>query len=268
MEQEMNKKEEYEQELAKEEANEQEEHKQEVNERKQYFAEMTTKQKLAYIFQYYTWHMIGIVVAVVVLIVIGKTVYHASQPTVLNLAFINNNGEVAMQDYVRESYREYYGLNDKNHINIYCNFNKSSNGETMYEEGASLDDESSLYMQSPADEAMGYAMTVTVLDAMICDEKALELYASAEETAAIENVIPEELYKKIEDKVVIKSDPNKVKLGGEPYGVAIDVSDTEFIKNCNLTYEKAYLVIPSTRKMNEENVVNFINFMFELSESE
>lgn len=262
MEQETNKKEEYEQELLKEEVSEQELQEQEANAPKQFLSEMTTKQKLAYIFQYYTWHMIGIVVAVVVLIVIGKTIYHASQPTVLNLAFINNNGEVAMQDYVRESYREYYGLDDKNHINIYCNFNKSSNGENMYEEGASLDDEMSLYMQSPADESMSYTMTVTVLDAMICDEKAVELYASAEETAAIENVIPEELYKKIEDRVVIKSDPNKSKLDGEPYGVAIDVSDTEFIKNCNLTYDKAYLVVPSTRTMNEENVVNFINFIF------
>lgn len=238
------------------------------NQQKQFFAEMDKKQKIEYIFTYYKWHMIGVIVLVFAVIAIGKTVYHASLPTVLNLAFINNNGDGVNQEYVVDAYREYYDLGTRNHINLYCDFNKNANGDVAIDENASLEEEMAYYAQSPADEAMAYAITATVLDAMICDEEAMELYVSAEETTAIDNVLPEDIYKQIEDKVVIKSDPNKVKFDGEPYSVAIDVSDTEFIKNCNLSYDKAYLVIPSTRKMNDENTVNFINFIFDLQARE
>lgn len=231
-------------------------------EKKALLAEMTTKQKVEYILQYYIWHIIGFVALVIGLIVIVKTVYTSTMPTVLSIGFVNNNSTASLQDYVKDSYREYYDLDTKNHINVHLDLDKSNDGETALADDASLEEELAYQMQSPAEQAMAYATTVTVLDAMICDEEALELYMSAEETTAIDSVLPDELYKKVEDKIVIGADPNKVKFGGEPYSVAIDVSDTEFIKNCNLSYDKAYLVIPATRKMNDENTVNFVKFIF------
>ena len=235
---------------------------QDNNKSKELLAEMTTKQKVEHFFRYYTWHIIGFIALVIGLIVIGKTIYSSSMPTVLSIGFVNNSSTASLQDYVKDSYRKYYDLDTKNHINVHLDLNKSNNGESPLADDASLEDEMAYHMQSPAEQAMAYATTVTVLDAIICDKEALELYMSAKETTAIDSVLPEDIYKRIEDKVVIGSDPNKVKFGGEPYSVAIDVSDTEFIKKCNLSYDKAYLVIPSTRKMNDENTVNFVKFIF------
>lgn len=219
---------------------------------KQLFAEMNGKQKIKYIFQYYKWHIIIAVILVVSIWEIGKGAYQSTFPNLLDLAFINHDGKATMYDYTVDAYREYYNLDTKNHINVYCNLYKT------------LDDEDVMTTTSPMNEAMAYSTLLSTLDVMIGDEKALEIYISNTDTVAVDSVLPEDLYKKVEDKAVIKADPYKNKCEGEPYVVALDVSDTEFIKNCDLSYDKAYLLIPCSVPANDEAVVRFVNFIFDL----
>lgn len=223
-----------------------------LDKKKQLFAEMNGKEKIKYIFQYYKWHIIIAVILVASIWEIGKGVYRSTFPNLLDLAFVNHDGKATMYDYTVDAYREYYNLDTKNHINVYCNIYKT------------LEDEEVMTTTSPMNEAMAYSTLLSTIDVMICDEKALEIYVSNTDTAAVDSVLPEDIYNKVEDKAVIEADPYKVKFEGEPYVVALDVSDTEFIKNCDLSYDKAYLLIPSAVPANDESVVRFVNFVFDL----
>ena len=92
----------------------------------------------------------------------------------------------------------------------------------------------------------------------------MQLFVSTDDTTAIDLSMEKELYHQIEDYVITMSDPKGIKNDGNPYTVALDISDTAFAKECNLSYSEVYLLIPSTKYTDNENTLNFIKFVFGL----
>lgn len=223
------------------------------NIRQQRMSSMDQKEKISYVINYYKWHFIIGLFAIVCLAYTGRVIYRMTWPTVLELAIVNNKDETKYKEYIPNAYREYYELNYKNYIEIYGDLFVSENEDTT---------EVGLTMSNY--QTLGYYNMYDMLDVIICDKEALKLLVSTDDTTAIDLSMDEELYKQIEEHVIIMSDPKGVKNDGKPYAVALDITDTEFAKKCHLSYHDVYLLIPSTKYEDNENTINFIKFVFGL----
>ena len=166
-------------------------------------ATMTRKERILYIIQYYKWHFIIGLFAIICLAYTGKIIYRASQPTLLYLAIINNTDNTTINEYLPEAYRKYYNLDDKNHIEIRSDLYVSSTEDTT-QVGTEMTDY----------QTIGYYNMYGKLDVIICDKEALQLYASSDDTTAIDLSMDTELYNQIKDNVITMSDPEGIKNDG------------------------------------------------------
>ena len=51
-----------------------------------------------------------------------------------------------------------------------------------------------------------------------------------------------------------------------PYAAAIDISQTDFVKQCQLSYDDVYLMIPNNRYMENDATLRLIRMIFDLPE--
>lgn len=214
---------------------------------------MKTKDKILYTIRYYKWYFVSLAVIVICLCWVGRAIYRSTFPTLLNVAVLNEAFNDTVQDYIPEAFREYYQLDNKNYIKVYTDLFVSSTEDTT-EVGTTMTDY----------QKLGFYNMSDMLDAIIGDEEALTLYASSDDTTAIDLSMDADLYSKIEDRVITMSDPSGVKNNGKPYTAAIDISGTDFVKNCNISYDKVYLMIPSTKYTDNQGTIDLIKLIFGL----
>lgn len=220
---------------------------------KKRIATMDTKEKITYTIGCYKWYLLGVLF---LLICIGwgvRTAYRTTLPTVLSVAILNDPYNETVSDYIPDAFREYYQLDNKNFFNIYTSLFVSSTEDTT-EVGTIMTDY----------QKIGYYNMYDMLDAIIGDEEALTLYATSDDTTAIDLSMDDELYEQIKDHVITMSDPTGIKNDGKPYAAAIDISDTEFVKECNISYDKVYLMIPSTKYTDNQGTIDLIKLIFSL----
>lgn len=215
-------------------------------------ADMEKKEKITYTIHYYKWYFLGLLLLLVCLTWTGKTIYRASLPKVLRVAIINDHNDTAT-DYIPQSFRSYYGLNDKNSITVYSDFDIQSIKEST-EMGYTMNDY----------QTIGYYNMHNMIDVIIGNGTALRVYSSSDDTTAIDLSMDADLYEQIEEYVVFRSDPMGIKNDGQPYAAAIDISGTEFARGCGLGYRDVYLMIPSTKYKDNENTINLIKLIFGL----
>ncbi|MBE5941117.1 MAG: hypothetical protein E7264_01120 [Lachnospiraceae bacterium] len=214
-------------------------------------ADMDKKEKLSYLINYYKWFLIVGLLVIISAAYAGRVIYRASWPTYLELAIVNNKNDFNFQAYVADSYRTYYSLDEKNFIEIYNNLSVSEQEDTT---------EVGLTMSNY--QTIGYYNMYDMLDVIICDKEALNLFVSTDDTTAIDLSMDTALYDQIKEHVITMSDPNGIKNDGKPYTVALDISDTQFVKDANFSYDEVYLLIPSTKYTDNENTIQFIKFIF------
>lgn len=214
---------------------------------------MGRKEKIFYTIRYYKWYFVSLAAIIICLCWTGRAIYRSTFPTLLNVAVLNDAFNDTVKDYIPEAFREYYQLDDKNFIKVYTDLFVSSTEDTT-EVGTTMTDY----------QKLGFYNMSDMLDAIIGDEEALTLYATSDDTTAIDLSMDEELYSKIEDRVITMSDPGGVKNDGKPYAAAIDISGTDFVKNCNISYDKVYLMIPSTKYKDNQGTIDLIKLIFGL----
>ena len=216
-------------------------------------ASMEKKEKFLYTLQYYKWYFLGALVLLVCLCWVGKTVYTATLPVKLRVAILNDTENTKAKDYISKSFREYYHLGKRNRFTVYTDLEVSPI-ENVNEVGLTMNDY----------QTIGYYNTTNMIDVIIGNRNALRVYASSDDTTAIDLSMDEELYSQIEEHVVTMTDSKKVKNEGKPYAAAIDISDTEFARGCGLSYEQVYLMIPSSKFQDNERTLNLIKMIFGL----
>lgn len=59
-------------------------------------------------------------------------------------------------------------------------------------------------------------------------------------------------------------DKNGIKNDGKEYPGALDITDTEFVKNAGIEYSPVYLLIPSMRGIDNDTTLNFIKMVYGL----
>lgn len=220
---------------------------------KKRIADMDTKEKISYTFLYYKWHFLSFILLLVIAGWGIRTAYRTTLPTVLSVAILNDPYNRTAAGYIPDAFREYHQLDKKNFFKVYTDLFVSST-EDKEQLGTTMTDY----------QKIGYYNMYDMLDAIIGDEEALTLYATSDDTTGIDLSMDEALYEKIKDRVITMSDPTGIKNDGKPYAAAIDISDTEFVKNCGISYDKVYLMIPSTKYTDNQGTIDLIKLIFSL----
>lgn len=216
--------------------------------------DMSAGKKLKYIFSFYWFEMVIALVLILICVVAGKLIYRATLPDLLHIAIINQKyNDESVNDYIAESYRNYIGADDKNVVTVYKNMSVSANEDPEYVNIVMSD-----Y------QTLGQYNFNYMLDVMICDADALQVYAWSDDTTMIHIAMDEDLYNKVKEHEVMLKDKNGIKNDGKEYPGALDITDTEFVKNAGIEYSPVYLLIPSMRGIDNDTTLNFIKMVYGL----
>lgn len=230
-------------------------HKREVLKKR--LATMDKKEGRKYIIYYYKWQFVAALVLLFLVSVTGRAIFKAVTPTPLKLVVVNFGSCEELTEYIPEHYREFYQLGKLNDFRIETNFRVSAQ-EQPYEYGQAMTDYQRISFYCDPD-----VLSPDVLDVIIGDDTALKLFEKTGDVTAVNYVLSDALYEKITDDMVIVSDTTGEKNEGQSYAIAIDITDTQFVKDCNLnTSRGVYLLIPRCKKKNDKHVENFVNFIY------
>lgn len=214
---------------------------------------MDPKERRRYILHYYKWHFTGAVFLILFLCLIGHTIYQANLPTELIVAITNDGPNAVAENYIPDTFRSYYHLDSKNIIQVFTDLTIDNSDDVAIRQSTLTD-----Y------EKMIVYITSDKLDAIIGNEQTLNYYKSTGDIAVIDACIDKELYSQIEKYIITASSDDAYMNEGKPYAAAIDITGTEFADNCNLSYDKVYLMIPNNRYTNNAATIRLIRLIFGL----
>ncbi len=216
-------------------------------------ASMDTKERRKYILYYYKWHFAGGIFLILFLYLLGHTIYKANLPNELIVAITNDGPNAVAESYIPDTFRNYYNLDSKNIIQVFTDLTIDNSDNVAIRQSTLTD-----Y------EKMIVYITSDKLDAIIGNEQTLNYYKSTGDIAVIDACIDKELYSQIEKYIVTASPDDTYMNEGKPYSAAIDISGTEFADNCNLSYDKVYLMIPNNRYTDNTATIRLIRMIFGL----
>lgn len=214
---------------------------------------MDAREKRSYIVHYYKWHFIAGIFCVFLLYWLGNIIYTASLPTELIVAITNDGTNAVAEEYIPDAFRDYYNLDHKNTIQIFTNLTIDNADDVAIRQNTLTDYE----------KIIAY-ITSDKLDAIIGNQMTLDYYRSTGDIALIDTCLDDKLYGQIKEHIIMATDNSSYINDGKPYAAAIDISETEFVKNCNLSYDDVYLMIPNNRYTDNEATVRFIKLIFGL----
>lgn len=214
---------------------------------------MDAKERQKYILYYYKWHFIGGIFCIFLLYFLGHTIYTANLPNELIIAITNDGTNAVAEKYIPNVFRDYYNLDHKNIIQVFTDLTIDNSDDVAIRQSTLTD-----Y------EKMIVYITSDKLDAIIGNRQTLEYYKSTGDIAVIDACIDSELYDKIKSRIVTAVSDDSYMNEGKPYSAAIDISDTEFAKSCNLSYDEVYLMIPNNRYTNNAATIRLIKLIFGL----
>ncbi|MDD3253477.1 MAG: hypothetical protein PHV18_13085 [Lachnospiraceae bacterium] len=186
---------------------------------------MNRKDQIWYIWAYYKFHILGALLAVVVLICTAQTLYRSSFQTVLHVIYLNSRSE-AQIDFtpLEQDFAAYLELGRKETI-------------TAEESFISFGSESTEF--SYAAMAKISAMTAAQsLDVLIGDTASTAHYASMNGFLDLETALSGQELALIRDRLYYAKDEN-----GQDFACAIDLSGTAFADASHLAQDKPLLGI-------------------------
>lgn len=214
--------------------------KQEIKAEKSKFKTLSFNEKITYIKDYYSVHILAVIIAIVTIFAIYITYEAKNFNTVLYVVLVNNDKPIWGEDIdlyattLSSTYAQHIGVdNDKNRVII----------DNNYILDYDRDAEMSVYSAESL-MAMNYAST---LDILIGDELSLDYFCEDEYTYfyPLNEIFDEEFIKKYEEKVIYHTYTDGTKVP-----VAFDVSDCQYIKNASLTLTPVYLsVLKNTARL-------------------
>lgn len=226
--------------------------KQEIKAEKNKFKSLPFKQKLTYIKDYYTIHIIAVIIGIIIVIACYHTYQSNNYNTVLYAVLVNNSQVIWVNEEDSYTYRmghpfeEYLGIDGQKDRVIVDN---------NYILNYSKDSELSVY-SSESLVAMFYNAK---LDIHIGDKYSIEYFSKDQDSFFydLRDIFDEEFLKKHEDKIVTCSYPD-----GAVIPVAFDISDTRLVKEAELTVSPALIAVFSNTK-HLDTAKEYIRFILE-----
>lgn len=213
--------------------------------------EMTFKEKISYLWEYYHTHAIIAVVILVLVIGIPYSILHQKEycfsGTMLNISTTDLSEDMSYLD----SYLEY--------ANIDSNEYEFSMRSSMYLSGNEAEDYNTTML-------LVTLVAASELDFILCDEEQMEYLARSGYTADLETALSPAIYEKYKDKMfftTIDSDED----AKENRPAAIEVTDSHITQGLSIITEKYYIVFIVNAK-HPEQFDTFLDYLFEYQPNE
>lgn len=221
---------------------------------KEHTADMSTWGKIKYFVYYYKWHVILTALAIFLLIAIPTSIIKNNRPVSISYAVVNSPAPEQIKEKLFNEYAEHYNLVKGYQIrnNLYVTLSQKG-----YEENMSKSEGNSSYTQFPTLCYNDY------YDIILTDKTGLEYCTSTSLVQPLEDRLYNDILTELKEKYpnIIVTSPN---YDGKQVEFALDVSDTEFIKELNVGYDKVYVCFPGSSEQNNINVRRFLKYIFNL----
>lgn len=196
---------------------------------------MSGKDKVWYIWEYYKFPIFGVILAIALIWTVAGSVYRSSFETVLHCMYLNNQAEELNTAPLDEGFAAYLDLGKKQMIiteSTYITYGDNVSEFTY----ASMAKISAL-------------IAAKDLDIIICDQENFEHYASMGGALDLEEVLPAQLLAYATSRLEYASNENE-----QSHAYGINLSDTEFAAQSNLTQDPPILLIVSNSTRTETAV--------------
>lgn len=201
--------------------------KEEAAREKEKLKAMSFRDKLWYIWEYYRLHMLGAVLAVLVVWIIGNAIYAQTLTTRISIAVINDRspGESSMEP-LEEGLRACLNCGSKDLIEISSDLTLNSEGVTSQVDYASL--------------AKVAAMVASQdLDVMIADQPTIDSYAADGAFFDLSQLLDPQLWEQVGDQAYLADSGEE----GGPIPCALSLEDTCFSQLTGISMSPPYLAV-------------------------
>lgn len=203
---------------------------------------MSRKDQIWYIWNYYKFHILGVILACVAVYVVGSSLYRTTFDTVMHCMYLNSQGtEEVSTAPLEEDFASWMEFGKKELVVAENAFISFDNSATEYS------------------YAMMAKITALVmahdLDIMIGDTSSTNHYASMSGFENLETLLPADLLALVKDRLYYAKDEN-----GSEYACAIDISQTDFVQDSHL-YQKPPLLAVVAGSRNTENSIALIRYI-------
>lgn len=207
---------------------------------------MNFRDKLWYIWNYYRFHMIAAVLAIIVAVNVGTVIYHSTFHTALHCMIINSRDEEGLNsEPLEKDFASWAGLGKKEEIVSESTF-------------LSFGDDVSEYIYASMAK-ISALVAAKDLDIMICDNETLDHYSSMDGFLDLETILPEEILDAEKDRLYYTENGDGVR-----HAYAIDISGTSFADDSNIQLSPALfgIVSNSTRT---DTALSLLQYIWESS---
>ncbi len=216
--------------------------------------DMSTWGKIKYFVYYYKWHVILIALAIFLIITVPSTIIKNNRPVSISYAVVNSPAPEQIKEKLFNEYAEHYSLVKGYQIrnNLYVSLSQEG-----YEENLAKSEGNSSYTQFPTLCYNNY------YDIILTDRSGLEYCTSTSLVQPLEDRLYDDILTELKEKYpdIITTSPD---YDGKQVEFALDVSDTEFIKELNVGYDKVYVCFPGGSEENIANIRRFLKYVLNL----
>ncbi len=210
---------------------------------KEKLREMSFREKVAYIREYYKFHIIGSIVAVAIIIYIVYGIVNPAPATVFYAAMVNN---AISEDVIQEYSNNFAGkleLNtERESVNLSTNFNFGPS-----------EDQYTMGMRN----ALTTYIAANEIDVIIAPESEFKDYAYIGYFSKLSDKLPTDIYSSLTDNFYMAHTEEDAE--SSVYGIYL--TDTKLYKDNSLSTEPYVLGI-LVNAPNNENSIEFIRFLF------
>lgn len=216
--------------------------------------DMSTWGKFKYFVYYYKWHVILTGLAIFLAISIPTSIIKNNRPVSISYAVVNSPAPEQIKEKLFNDYAKHYNIADGYQIrnNLYVTLSQKG-----YEENMGQQEGNSSYTQFPTLCYNDY------YDIILTDKSGLEYCTSTSLVQPLEDRLYDDIYTELKEKYpnIIITSPD---YEGKQVEFALDVSDTQFIKDLNVGYDKVYICFPGDSEQNITNIRRFLKYIFNL----
>ena len=219
--------------------------KEEAQEEKEKLKHMSWKDRIWYIWEYYKFHMLLAFIAMVILWVIGTSLYRQSFTTRLSMAVINDrSGGNSSTEPLMAGLREALNCRKKDIIEINEGLFLDTNEETM-----------SQYTYASMAK-IAALVSGEMLDIMITDEATIRHYETLDAYLDLSELLPEELYSQLEDQFLYTTTTD-----GRKIPAAVSLEKSSLKDDTGIIMEPPYLAVISNTQ-HKEDILGAISYLF------
>ncbi len=219
--------------------------KEELRSERSKMKDMSPSDKLWYIWEYYKFHIGGLVLAVILLNIIATSVYNATIHPSLYCMVINHQSAQELDTSILEE-----------DFHAFMEFGKK---EPVYAESMFISYGDAATEYSYASMAKLSALVASrELDVLMADRENTDHYASMDGLADLEQLLPADILLSVKDRLVSSRDS-----AGQSRAVSLDISGTDFAQAMHLSENASNLSVISN-STHTDAAIALIRYIFGL----